>query len=157
MIYFKENDKILSKKIFVPTNNIIIGDYLKKKDKDLIISKELASLTLEAPIFQKKKEFAFSFSEESLSVLSEILMSNLSNTIKQRVISEINLLKDLYATSVLLDNISFTTIDEFVIDDLKNIDFMCNQIHIESEASNLLNMIPVAENNSRILKLIKKM
>lgn len=157
MIYFKENDNIISKKIIVPNDNNKLNDFIKSTDRNLIVSTLFVESALEAPVFQKKKAIDLSFKEEDLKLFDEILESNLDTDTKFKVISELYSLKDIYNLYLILQNIKFSTIDEFYISELQTINVMCEQIHIESEASKILNVIPMAEKNTKVLELTKKM
>ena len=158
MIYTKDNNNIITKNIIYPKNHSKVQEYLKNlsKSENISNSKMFINQALVAPRLQTEHVY-FNFDENSINLLERLINSNLSiDTIKETIFN-MNNLYDFYLLAYeVLEQICLEPINEYQIDKLTYIDTICESTGVKTEATYILKSIDKAENNAKILELVKK-
>lgn len=157
MIYLMNDERLITKHIIVPNNINVVEECAKKKGEQYKISRIFAESALQSKVMQLRNEVNLKFNEVELKLYSDIIKTNLDYETKLKIISQLFELNDIYNFSVILSNVILECIDEYSVSKLKYINKLCEEEHLESETTKLLNNIPEYENNSKVLKIVKKL
>lgn len=158
MIYTKDDSTYITKSILVPNNNLEVNSLYKTicKQSIYINTQNILKSALEAPRLQTE-EVKIVFSEEQLTLINNILNSNLSFEDKKEIIKSIDYLKDFYFLAFnIFDVVSMVEKNKYKISELEYIDTLCKNTGVKSEANNIISTIPSAEKNTKVLNLIKR-
>lgn len=171
MLYLKDNKEFITSNLIIPKDKkseemlislkrIVNYNCSNLSCYDLlgdILNVSLLDIKKQSKLIKYGLDLSTICSDESLVIIEKVLVSNLDRNTKKYLLSKVPDFDMFYKfCNQIFNCVDVKMINRFNIDKLKMIDKMSKEIGVACEASNILESVCLAENNSKVLKIVMK-